>query len=81
MQTITMLTFRKKAADVLRRVGQGQTVTLTYRGRPSVRLEPVRRPLAAKRGAVDSFYTLDRLATGSGASLTNEQMDELIYGG
>ena len=80
MKTVTMLDFRRRAADILGEVAGGHTVTLTYRGKPTVRLEPVRPPAPAKRGAVDPFYALDRLAAKDGKSLSNAQMDALVYG-
>ena len=80
MKTVTMLDFRQRAADVLREVAGGHTVTLTYRGRPTVRLEPVRPPASARKGAVDPFYALDKLAAKDGKSLSNAEMDALVYG-
>ena len=80
MKTVTMLEFRQRAADILHEVEGGHIITLTYRGRPSVRLEPVRPPVPARRGAVDPFYALDRLAVKDGRSLSNAEMDALVYG-
>jgi prevent-host-death family protein len=80
MKTVTMLEFRRRAADVLREVSGGHAVTLTYRGMPTVRLEPVRPPVSAKRRSVDPFYALDRLAAKDGKSLSNAEMDALVYG-
>jgi prevent-host-death family protein len=80
MKTVTMLDFRRRAAAILREVAGGHTFTLTYRGRPTVRLEPVRPPASARRGEVDPFYALDRLAARDGRSLSNAEMDALIYG-
>ena len=80
MKTVTMLDFRQRAAEILREVAGGHTVTLSYRGRPAVRLEPVRPPASVKRGAVDPFYALDRLAAKDGKSLNNAEMDALVYG-
>ena len=80
MKTVSMLDFRHRAADILRDVAGGYAVTLTYRGRPAVRLEPVRPPLPGKKDVVDPFYALDQLAAKGGKSLDNAQMDALIYG-
>ena len=80
MKTVTMLDFRQRAAAVLRDVAGGHTVTLTYRGRPAVRLEPVPPRAPGKRGTVDPFYALDNLAAKGGESLSNAEMDALVYG-
>jgi prevent-host-death family protein len=80
MKTVTMLDFRRRAADILREVARGRNITLTHRGRPTARLEPVRHAAPARRGAVDSFYMLDRLAVRDGKSMGNTEMDSLVYG-
>ena len=80
MKTVTMLEFRRRAADILSDVSRGSTITLTYRGRPTVRLEPVRPPVSARKTAMDPFYTMDKLAAKGGRSLSNAEMDALVYG-
>jgi len=79
MKTVSMLAFRRGAGAILREVAAGYSVTLTYRGKPAVRLEPVRSPTSAAKGTVDSFYALDKLAAKDGKSLNNSEMDALIY--
>jgi len=79
MKTVTMLDFRKQAGAILREVAGGHSFTLTYRGKPTVRLEPVRPLASARRGTVDAFYSLDKLAARNGKSLSNVEMDALIY--
>lgn len=41
MKTVTMLEFRRDAEAVIRTVQTGESLLLTYRGKPAVRLEPV----------------------------------------
>lgn len=77
MKTISMLQFRHKAAQVIATVRKGQSVLLTYRGKPVARLEPV---AAGAVPADDPFYRLSQLADGGGRSLTNEEIDRLVYG-
>jgi hypothetical protein len=51
-------------------------MVLTNRGRPVMRLEPV-LPDAALED--DPFYRLGDLAVRRGASLTNREIDEILY--
>ena len=79
MKTITMLDLRRRTASILGEVAKGQRFLLTYRGRPAMRLEPVR----GYSGPVDDddpFYRLADLATDKGASLTNREIDKAIAG-
>lgn len=78
MDTISMAEFRRDAATVIRKALQGKRMILTYRGKPVIRLEPIRDELP---DAGDPFYALAELADSKGKSLTNEQMDQIIYGG
>ena len=55
----------------------GQRIILTRRGKPVARLEPI---LTKKASADDPFYSLHKLAAKTGESLSNAQMDEIIYG-
>ena len=77
MQAISMLDFRRDAEGVLRRVMRGQTLVLTYRGQPAVRLEPLPAPAAR---ADDPFYRLAELADATGEPLDNAAMDRIVYG-
>ena len=77
MKTVTMLEFREDAAGIVERVRNGERLILTYRGQPVVRLEPIRKDSI---GGEDPFYSLDRLAGEAGQSLTNDQMDDIVYG-
>ncbi len=73
-----MVEFRKDAAKILGAVRRGTSMTLTHRGQPVIRLEPI-----AGQGPDqdDPFYRLSELADGNkGSSLTNEQIDDILYG-
>ena len=76
MKTVSLVEFRKDARSVVRRVMKGERMVLTYRGKPVMRLEPIADDAINPN---DPFYSLDRLADPSGESLTNKQMDEIIY--
>jgi len=77
MTTISMLQFRRNAEDVVRRVQRGERLVLTYRGKPVARLEPIRDAAPDKD---DPFYSLPLAAQVHDQSLTNEEMDRIIYG-
>ena len=76
MKRVSMLDFRLDAERIIAQVQKGQRMILTRRGKPVARLEPI---LDDVPDADDPFYSLCDLA-GSGASLTNEQIDETLYG-
>lgn len=77
MKTVSMLDFRSRAEQVIAQVQKGQEMVLTYRGKPVLRLQPLREDEIAED---DPFYALDRHADAKGKSLTNRQMDRMIYG-
>jgi len=77
MKTVSMLDFRQDAGRIIAEVQKGQAMVLTYRGKPVLRLQPLREPEIA---ADDPFYALDSYADAEGVSLTNREMDETIYG-
>jgi prevent-host-death family protein len=77
MRAVSLVEFRKRADAVLRRVGQGESVLLTRRGRPAARLEPV---TARDVGPEDPIYRLGELAAEGGEALSNREMDRLISG-
>ena len=76
MQTISMLEFRQDAEGVLRRLRSGERLVLTYRGKPVARLEPLEAEVAT---ADDPIYNLYKLADVAAESLTNDEIDALIY--
>jgi prevent-host-death family protein len=76
--TVTMLQLRKDAEAIMLRVSKGQRYLLTYRGRPVARLEP---PASDSRPPDDDpFYRLGETATSKGKSLTNREIDRILYG-
>ena len=77
MKSITVLEFRQKAKSILASVEKGQSIVLTYRGKPVARLEPIRQNVA---DVEDPFYRLNELAATNGKSLSNSEMDRLVYG-
>jgi hypothetical protein len=66
----------KNPEAVISKTLQGKRLVLTYRGKPVMRLEPVHNDKPDKS---DPFYSLATLADSGGKSLTNEEMDKLIY--
>ena len=71
-----MLEFRKDAEHVVRQIQAGERLILTYRGKPVARLEPMEEPGV---DVTDPFYSLDRLADAEGKSLSNREMDDILY--
>ena len=88
MKTITMLELRQNAEAVVQDLRRGLALTLTYRGQPLARLEPI-RPSADDIATDDPFYMLaEQAATARGdeklaeanSRLTNEDIDHDLYG-
>lgn len=77
MTAVTMLEIRRDPIKVIRQVQTGRSMVLTYRGKPVMRLEPIK---AASVPGSDAFYRLADWAVQGGASLSNRKMDEAIYG-
>lgn len=78
MEKVSLLEFRRHADAVIRKVRQGQRLILTYRGKPVLRLEPIEdRHLDSD----DPFYAMAELAMPNGRSLTNEEIDQIVYDG
>jgi prevent-host-death family protein len=59
MEHISFREFRRNAASVIRKVGQGQRIIMTYRGKPVMRLEPIGSDIP---DADDPFYKITELA-------------------
>lgn len=76
-RTITMLELRRRAEQVVEQVRRGQSLVLTYRGRPAVRLEPIR---PANVVTDDPFYRLPALADRREPGLSNRDIDAIVYG-
>ncbi len=77
MATVSMVELRRDAEGILQRVGRGERLVLTYRGQPAARLEPFTESDTA---ADDPIYRLADLSVDQGGSLTNEEMDAIVYG-
>ena len=77
MNTVTMLEFRRDAERILRRIRRGQRLVLTYRGKAVAQLLPVEQPTPPSD---DPLYRLVDHAEPGGESLTNEQIDRIVYG-
>lgn len=77
MKTVTLLDFRLHAEKIINQVQKGQRMILTRRGKPVARLEPI---VDQALDTDDPFYSLAELAVDDGASLTNAQIDEILYG-
>ena len=77
MKTVTMLEFRLHAEKILAQLKSGQRIILTRRGKPVARLEPIPGKTV---DSDDPFFSLDELADASGKSLSNSQIDDILYG-
>ena len=77
MDTVTMVELRQHADKIVRRVMNGQRLVLTYRGKAVMRLEPME---ANQITEDDPIYGLADLADADAESLSNEQIDDTIYG-
>ena len=77
MKTITMLDLRRNAKQIVDRAKHGERMLLLYRGAPSVILEPYREEKVDYRD--DPLFSLAPVVE-KGESLSNEEMDEIIYG-
>ena len=81
MKTVTMLEFRQDAAAVIRQVQTGESLLLTYRGKPAVRLEPVESDTEKTPRSLLSLCDLAKQWDSSADStqLTNEDIDRIVY--
>jgi prevent-host-death family protein len=83
---VAAATFKAKALAVMRRVHEtGQAVTITSRGKPLVRIEPIRQEpdrtgYGAMRGTIELLVPDDELIEGSDSSAwrTIEEWEEGI---
>jgi prevent-host-death family protein len=76
MTKVSVLEFRRDAKQVIGRLRQGQRIVLTYRGKPVARMEPIAETFIAED---DPIYSLADLAAPGLNTLSNEEMDRLIY--
>ncbi len=72
-----MVQLRQDAEGVLRRVKQGEQFVLTYRGNPVARLSPYN---TAAPDIDDPIYRLTDISVDQGETLSNEEMDAIVYG-
>jgi prevent-host-death family protein len=78
MEKVSILEFRRDAETVIRQVRQGKRFILTYRGKPVMRLEPIRE---CEIGPDDPFYSIAEYAVDDDEPpLTNEEIDRVVYG-
>jgi prevent-host-death family protein len=77
MKTVSMLDFRLNAEKIIAQVQKGQRIILTRRGKPVARLEPI---IGDTLNADDPFYSLADLSDRNGESLSNAQIDDIVYG-
>ncbi len=77
MKAISVLEFRKNAEKIIRWSKQGKRMIMTYRGRPVIRLEPIKDDVVDND---DPFLQLDGIAAGKKENLSNQEMDKIIYG-
>ena len=80
MSTITMLDFRQQADKVIQRLARGESLLLTHRGKPVARLEPPAKEATAISADDPVFHVVDHTFDGSGKSLSNKEIDRLVYG-
>ncbi len=76
MKTVSMVDFRLNAERILALVQKGQRVTITRRGKPVARLEPIQD---LEPSSDDPIYSLAELSE-KGGSLTNQEINEILYG-
>jgi prevent-host-death family protein len=69
---------RLKFDRVLKAVKQGRSLTLTYRNKPLARIVPLKEEHLLRED--DPIYRMYERAEPIGPPLTNEEMDQLIYG-
>jgi antitoxin (DNA-binding transcriptional repressor) of toxin-antitoxin stability system len=76
MKTISVLQFRKNANQIIRWARGGQTMLMTYRGKPVCRLEPI---IDTVIDNADPFYSIADMAIDGDLSLDNEDIDRIVY--
>ncbi len=78
MKTITLPSLTREADAVFAALNAGESFLLKHRGKPAARLSGVKRK--ARPAKTDPFYSLGKLTFKGGGSLSNEEMDRVIYG-
>jgi prevent-host-death family protein len=77
MKSVSMVDLRLNAEKIIARVQKGERIVLTRRGKAVARLEPI---VSDSVRSDDPFYSLGSLAEAGSGSMTNDQIDELLYG-
>ena len=77
MKTVSMLDFRNNSEQIISWAKQGLSMVMTYRGKPVMRLEPIKEK---PHSIEDPFYRLADMAEKKGGKMSNKEMDKLIYG-
>jgi antitoxin (DNA-binding transcriptional repressor) of toxin-antitoxin stability system len=76
MVEISVLEFRREAKKIIGRLQKGQRMVLTYRGKAIARMEPIGAESIAED---DPIYSLADLAVTGAGSISNEEMERIIY--
>lgn len=76
MNTVTMLDLRRHAKEIVERAQHGERMLLLYRGTPAMVLEPYQKKSLSDNDPLFSLSTVEE----SGETLSNEQIDEVLYG-
>jgi antitoxin (DNA-binding transcriptional repressor) of toxin-antitoxin stability system len=83
MKKVTMLEFRRDAEGVIRKVQAGTGMVLTYRGKPVMKLEPIKSEEGneKKKSLLSLLELADKWDSSADSTpLTNEDIDRLVYG-
>lgn len=79
MSSVTMLELRQNARGVLKRLARGESLLLTHRGKPVARLQPPQNE--GMVSASDPLLHLEEHGfDGPGGKLSNQTIDNLLYG-
>ena len=77
MQKISMLDFRRHSNTVIAKLKRGESLHLTYRGKNLAVITPAEKTIRVFED--DPIYSLYELAE-SGESLSNKEIDHIVYG-
>jgi antitoxin (DNA-binding transcriptional repressor) of toxin-antitoxin stability system len=78
MKTISTSELRSRTRPLVRSLERGQTVSLTHRGQRLARILPLK--LSNGIEANDPLYHFHRLASKRAKSLTDREIDQVVYG-
>jgi len=76
MVKISVLEFRRQAKQIIGRLQHGQRMILTYRGKAVARMEPIAEESIAED---DPIYSLANLSVKDLGTVSNEEIDHIIY--